>query len=73
MPEIVRSLLKRAKTAWEFIRELLSNAALEARGMDFRRGCMLMNTAKEFARDDPRIAQTVTLGLIVEVVMRAFK
>lgn len=62
LSEILRSLLDRAGTASEFIRELLLNAALEARGKDFRRGCMLMNTAKEFARDDPQIAKRVTLG-----------
>ncbi|HEX9080073.1 MAG TPA: TetR/AcrR family transcriptional regulator [Desulfuromonadaceae bacterium] len=55
-------LLEGAESGLAFIEEVLLNAAAEAKRTDFRRGCLLMNTATEFAQKDPEIAARVTTG-----------
>ncbi len=55
-------LLVKAGSGLAFIEEVLMNSASEARRTDIRRGCMLMNTASEFAQKDPEIAARVATG-----------
>jgi TetR/AcrR family transcriptional repressor of nem operon len=54
--------LDEADSALAFIRELLLHATIEAEDKKCRRGCLLMNTASEFAQQDSEIAGQVTLG-----------
>jgi TetR/AcrR family transcriptional regulator, transcriptional repressor for nem operon len=63
MSATLQPLLDRAGSGLEFIEELLLRTASEAGQNDLRRGCMLMNTAAEFAQKDPEIAARVTTGL----------
>lgn len=58
----LRSQLEQAASGLEFIRELLLHAAIEASKSECRRGCLLMNTASEFAQADPEIAARVVSG-----------
>jgi TetR/AcrR family transcriptional repressor of nem operon len=58
----LRGLLDDAGSGVAFIEEVLLIAAAEARKTDGRRGCLLMNTATEFAQRDPEIAARVTSG-----------
>jgi TetR/AcrR family transcriptional regulator, transcriptional repressor for nem operon len=54
--------LARATSAREFIEEVLLDSASEARRDAYRCGCLLMNTATEFAQKDPEIAAHVSTG-----------
>jgi TetR/AcrR family transcriptional repressor of nem operon len=54
--------LDRATSGREFIEEVLLDSASEARRDEYRCGCMLMNTATEFAQKDPEIAARVSTG-----------
>jgi len=64
MSEVLAGLLHKAVSGRAFIERLLLNAAAEARQPDhLRRGCLLMNTATEFAQKDPQVAEHVTAGL----------
>lgn len=56
------AMLEEADSGLAFIEQLLLNSASEARRTEFRRGCLLMNTATEFAQKDPDIAARVTTG-----------
>lgn len=58
----LRNQLREAPSGLFFIRELLLHATVEAAGNECRRGCMLMNTASEFAQQDPEIAGKVKGG-----------
>ncbi|MCL7489694.1 MAG: TetR/AcrR family transcriptional regulator [Desulfobulbaceae bacterium] len=58
----LRGRLDQADSGREFIRELLLHAVIEAGGTECRRGCLLMNTASEFAQQDPEIASRVVSG-----------
>lgn len=62
MSASLQPLLDRAGSGLGFIEELLLRTASEAGQNDLRRGCMLMNTAAEFAQKDPEIAARVTTG-----------
>jgi len=55
--------LNKAESGHSFIEETLLMAANEARRSEFRRGCLLVNTASEFAQKDPAIAEHVSIGL----------
>ena len=55
-------LLNKAGSGRSFIEETLLMAANETRRSEMRRGCLLMNTASEFAQKDPAIAQRVATG-----------
>lgn len=54
--------LEGAESGWAFLREVLMSVAAEAGQRSPRRGCLLMNTATEFAGRDPQLAREVTLG-----------
>jgi TetR/AcrR family transcriptional repressor of nem operon len=58
----LEALLGESGSGLDFIEKLLLNAASEARRTDQRRGCLLMNTATEFALKDPEIAARVSIG-----------
>jgi TetR/AcrR family transcriptional repressor of nem operon len=62
MSALLLSSLDRAGSGREFIEELLLDYASEARRDEYRGGCMLMNTATEFAQKDPEIAARITTG-----------
>lgn len=55
--------LNTAESGRRFIEEALLMAANDTRSPDMRRGCLLVNTASEFAQKDPAIAQHVATGL----------
>ncbi|MEE9327030.1 MAG: TetR/AcrR family transcriptional regulator [Cocleimonas sp.] len=56
--------LKQADTGKAFIENLFSCVAEETVGVDARRGCLLMNTASEFAQTDDEIADLVSESLV---------
>ena len=63
MSEVLAGLLDKAKSGRIFIEKLLLNFAIEARQPEhLRRGCLLMNTATEFAQKDSQVAEHVTAG-----------
>ncbi len=55
--------LKKADSAREFIETLFYDVADETCGPDARRGCLLLNTANEFAQTDPHIADLIDSSL----------
>jgi len=55
--------LKKADSGKAFIESLFFNVANETTGPDARRGCLLMNTASEFAQTDSSIANLVSDSL----------
>lgn len=54
--------LDAAHSGAAFLREVLMSVAAEGERSGPRRGCLLMNTATEFAGRDPRIAKEVSAG-----------
>lgn len=54
--------LQAAESGATFLREVLMGVAAEAGQRGPRRGCLLMNTATEFAGRDPQVAREVSLG-----------
>lgn len=77
MIEPLRAALASAPSAIGFIRHFLESVLDEARGSCEARGCLVLNTANEFARRDPRIAEAVAEGLgrfhgvLLDAVQRA--
>lgn len=60
---VLTGLLDKAESGLAFIEKLLLIAAAEARQPEhLRRGCLLMNTATEFAQKDPLVAKHVAAG-----------
>lgn len=57
------SQLKQADTGRAFLETLFMSVANETSGPDARRGCLLMNTANEFAQEDVDIAKLVSDSL----------
>ena len=57
------SQLKQADTGRAFLETLFMSVAKETSGPDARRGCLLMNTANEFAQEDVDIAKLVSDSL----------
>jgi len=55
--------LKQADSAREFIETLFYDVADETCGPNARRGCLLLNTANEFAQTDPHIAGLIDSSL----------
>lgn len=55
----LKTQLKKTGSGKTFINTLFRNIANETCGPDARRGCLLMNTASEFAQSDPDIADLV--------------
>jgi TetR/AcrR family transcriptional repressor of nem operon len=58
----MQSLRDNTGSGVEFIEQLLLASASEARRSGARRGCLLMNTATEFAQKDPEIASRVSFA-----------
>ena len=59
----LRDALQRSPSGLGFIRRFLESVLDEARGVCEARGCLVLNTANEFARRDARIAEAVSQGL----------
>lgn len=59
----LRGALQAAPSGLAFIRQFLESVLDEARGVCEARGCLVLNTANEFARRDPQIAEAVSLAL----------
>jgi TetR/AcrR family transcriptional repressor of nem operon len=59
----LRDALQASPSGLGFIRQFLESVLDEARGVCEARGCLVLNTANEFARRDPRIAEAVSQGL----------
>jgi len=55
--------LAAAPSALAFLRRMLRGVAHEARGERCPKGCLIMNSATEFAGRDPAIARLVALGV----------
>jgi TetR/AcrR family transcriptional repressor of nem operon len=63
MTDVFNGVLNKAESGLKFIELLLLLSAAEARKPDhLRRGCLLMNTATEFAQNDQEVAKHVTAG-----------
>lgn len=67
--------LSQADSGKAFIGATFQNVAGETSGPDARRGCLLMNTASEFAQTDPDIAKLVSdsIDSITDVFERAIR
>lgn len=64
--KMAQSMLERldqAGSGRRFISEVLQSAVVEARGKQKPRGCLVMNTANEFAQRDPEVAAWVRQGV----------
>ncbi len=59
----MRTALADSPTGLGFIRLLLGSVLDEARGTSEARGCLVLNTANEFARRNPTVAEAVATGL----------
>ncbi|MFT4861892.1 MAG: TetR/AcrR family transcriptional repressor of nem operon [Pseudohongiellaceae bacterium] len=59
----MREGLSTAPKAIDFIRSALTDIAKETRDPAGRRGCLMANTAAEFAQSDPQIARCVKAGM----------
>lgn len=59
----LRAALQVSPSGLGFIRQFLESVLDEARGVSEARGCLVLNTANEFARRNPRIAEAVSQGL----------
>jgi TetR/AcrR family transcriptional repressor of nem operon len=57
----LRQALEAAPSGRRFIEDFLTTVLKDTRGTCNRRGCLVMNTASEFAQRDAAIAQDVTL------------
>jgi TetR/AcrR family transcriptional regulator, transcriptional repressor for nem operon len=56
------ALLADSSSGLDFINKILLSVADETRGLKSRRGCLLMNTASEFAQSDADISKRVRHG-----------
>lgn len=59
----LREALQASPSGLGFIRQFLESVLDEARGVCEARGCLVLNTANEFARRNPVIAEAVAQGL----------
>jgi TetR/AcrR family transcriptional regulator, transcriptional repressor for nem operon len=55
--------LTQAGSGMAFIKALFHGVAQETSGPNARRGCLLMNTASEFAQTDPEIAELISASI----------
>ena len=67
----MRASLEKAKSGKDFIEDTLSNITDETTGANSRQGCLLMNTASEFAQSDPEIAELVSQS--IEIITDIFE
>ncbi len=58
----LQTMLAKADTGRGFIEQLFFTIAAETKGKNARRGCLIMNTASEFAQTDPVISKLVKQG-----------
>lgn len=58
----MREMLSRSTSGRAFIESMLLGVAKETTGANARRGCLVMNTATEFAQSDPDVADLVRQG-----------
>jgi TetR/AcrR family transcriptional repressor of nem operon len=58
----MREMLDQARSGRAFIERVVYGVAGETRGRSARRGCLVMNTASEFAQSDAQIAKLVKQG-----------
>ncbi len=59
----MRTQLENTGSGKAFIKNLFTSVANETSGSDARRGCLLMNTASEFAQTDQEIAELVSSSI----------
>lgn len=59
----LRSLLDQAPSGWEFIKQVFESVADGTGAPMGRAGCLLINTASEFAQREPRISALVARSL----------
>ncbi len=59
----LREALQASSSGLDFIRQFLESVLDEVRGVCEARGCLVLNTANEFARRNPQIAKAVSQGL----------
>ncbi|KVW94194.1 TetR/AcrR family transcriptional regulator [Thiobacillus denitrificans] len=59
----LRDALLASPSGLGFVRQFLEGVLDEARGVCEVRGCLVLNTANEFARRNPQIAEAVSHGL----------
>lgn len=67
----MRTQLKNTDSGKTFINNLFYNVANETSGPGARRGCLLMNTASEFAQTDQEIAELVSSS--IDSITNAFE
>ncbi len=58
----LKAMLSNARSGRQFIEKIFFSVADEVKGKNSRRGCLVMNTASEFAQSDPVIARLVKQG-----------
>ncbi len=63
MKEKLLTQLSLSKSGVNFIKEVLLSAAEEAKGSGIPKGCLIMNTATEFAQSNAAISRTVNKGI----------
>lgn len=75
LTEDMQTQLHAARSGKAFLRSLFHGVAEETCGPQARRGCLLMNTANEFAQTDPEIAELVSSSIagLTDVFERAIR
>lgn len=63
MKERLLTQLSLSKSGIGFIRDVLMSAADEAKGSSIPKGCLIMNTATEFAQSNAAISRTINKGI----------
>ena len=63
MKEKLLTQLSLSKSGVSFIKEVLLSTAEEAKGTSIPKGCLIMNTAIEFAQSNAAVSRTVNKGI----------
>lgn len=63
MKESLLAKLSQSKSGVGFIKEVLLSAAKEAKGPGIPKGCLIMNTATEFAQHNSAVSKSVNRGI----------
>ena len=63
MKDKLLTQLSLSKSGVSFIKEVLLSAAEEAKGTSIPKGCLIMNTATEFAQSNAAVSRTVNKGI----------
>ena len=71
----LKEKLDKSKNGLDFIRGVFDEVTTECADDDSRKGCLLMNTASEFAQHDPKIAKLVSQSLdhFLQIFLNAIK